>query len=98
MNSLPEGHNPGIAASAAAGLVRLYQKTASPVLPAILGPSCGCRFHPSCSQYAAEAFLAHGTLRGGWMAARRILKCSPLNPGGFDPVPPAARNLLNSRG
>lgn len=82
---------PGIAASAAIGLIRLYQNTASPALPAILGPACGCRFHPSCSHYAAEAVRNHGVLRGSYLAARRIIKCTPLHPGGIDPVPPAQR-------
>jgi putative membrane protein insertion efficiency factor len=78
---------PGPAAVAAAGLVRIYQWTASPVLPLILGPACGCRFHPTCSEYAAEALLAHGAFRGTWLAARRLVKCTPLHPGGHDPVP-----------
>jgi putative membrane protein insertion efficiency factor len=88
----PMAHGPGIAASAAVGLIHIYQRTASPLLPAILGPACGCRFHPTCSQYAAEAVATHGTLRGSWMAARRLIKCTPLHPGGYDPVPPAPRN------
>jgi putative membrane protein insertion efficiency factor len=76
-------------AMAAVRLIRLYQRTASPVLPAIFGPACGCRFHPSCSHYAAEAVATHGALRGSWLAARRLVKCTPLHPGGHDPVPPA---------
>ena len=82
---------PGIAASAAIGLIRIYQATASPVLPAIFGPSYGCRFYPSCSHYAAEAVAVHGALRGTYLAARRIVKCTPFHPGGNDPVPPASR-------
>lgn len=77
-------------AAAAVAAIRLYQKTASPLLPVLLGPGCGCRFHPSCSQYAAEAVSAHGVIRGGWLAVRRIAKCTPLHPGGNDPVPSAA--------
>ena len=61
------------------------------MLPVIFGPSCGCRFYPTCSHYAAEAVMAHGTIRGAWLAARRIIKCTPLHPGGNDPVPPALR-------
>lgn len=80
-------HSPGAAASAALAVIRLYQGTVSPVLPALLGPSCGCRFYPSCSHYAGEAVAIHGALRGGWLAARRIIKCTPLHPGGHDPVP-----------
>jgi putative membrane protein insertion efficiency factor len=86
---LPRGA--GIAASAALGLIRVYQATASPVLPAIFGPAYGCRFHPSCSHYAAEAVATHGTLRGTYLAARRIIRCTPFHPGGNDPVPPAPR-------
>lgn len=78
---------PGLAAAAAAGLIRVYQRTASPLLPVLLGPACGCRFYPTCSAFAAEAVEAHGALKGGWLAARRLMKCTPLHPGGYDPVP-----------
>lgn len=61
--------------------IRLYQWVISPMLP-----QC-CRFYPSCSHYAVEAIRAHGALRGLWLAARRILKCHPWHPGGYDPVP-----------
>ena len=63
------------------GLVRLYQLTISP----LLGPRC--RFYPSCSRYAYEAFRMHGSLRGSWLTARRLLRCHPWNPGGIDEVP-----------
>ncbi|MGD9598838.1 MAG: membrane protein insertion efficiency factor YidD [Steroidobacteraceae bacterium] len=63
------------------GLIRLYQWTMSP----LLGPRC--RFYPSCSHYAFEAVGRFGVLRGGWLAARRIGRCHPWHPGGFDPVP-----------
>jgi len=46
-----------------------------------------CRFHPSCSQYALDALDAHGARRGAWLAARRVGRCHPWNPGGIDPVP-----------
>jgi uncharacterized protein len=84
---------PGLPALAAVGLIRIYQRTASPLLPVFFGPACGCRFHPTCSQYAAEALSAHGALKGTWLAARRIIKCTPLHPGGHDPVPAAPRRL-----
>jgi putative membrane protein insertion efficiency factor len=64
-----------------AGLVRGYQILLSPLLP----PSC--RFTPSCSQYAREAIMRHGAVRGTWLAARRLVRCHPFHPGGFDPVP-----------
>jgi uncharacterized protein len=65
----------------AMGLIRFYQLTFSKVLP----PSC--RFTPSCSHYGYEAIEKYGFLKGGWMAAKRVARCNPLNPGGYDPVP-----------
>ena len=62
-------------------LIRGYKYLLSPLL------GQNCRFHPSCANYAEEAIRSHGAMRGGWYAIRRILKCSPLHPGGFDPVP-----------
>ena len=61
--------------------IRGYQVALSPLLPP------ACRFMPSCSQYALEAVNRHGALRGGWLAARRLARCHPFHPGGFDPVP-----------
>jgi putative membrane protein insertion efficiency factor len=61
--------------------IRGYQKFISPALP----PSC--RFSPSCSQYALEAVSRYGALKGTWLAVRRLVRCHPFNPGGYDPVP-----------
>lgn len=66
-------------------LLRAYQLLISPVL------GNHCRFYPSCSQYAIEAVDRHGVARGGWLAIRRLGRCHPWHPGGFDPVPGAAR-------
>ncbi|MBC7369108.1 MAG: membrane protein insertion efficiency factor YidD [Undibacterium sp.] len=73
-------------------LVRLYQRTLSPLLPVFLGPTCGCRFTPTCSHYAIGALRTHGTIVGVGLTTVRLLKCTPLHPGGEDPVPaPRAR-------
>jgi putative membrane protein insertion efficiency factor len=62
-------------------LVQLYRWFLSPLL------GQNCRFYPSCSCYAQEALSRHGALQGSWLAARRICRCHPWNPGGYDPVP-----------
>ena len=62
-------------------LIQAYRYALSP----LVGPSC--RFHPSCSQYALEAVLRHGSLRGVWLAFKRVLRCNPWHCGGHDPVP-----------
>jgi len=62
-------------------LVRVYQVGLSPLLPS------SCRYYPTCSAYAIEALRRHGALQGGWFAVRRIARCHPFRPGGFDPVP-----------
>jgi putative membrane protein insertion efficiency factor len=71
-----------IAAATLAGAVRVYQLTLRPIIGA------HCRHEPSCSHYAIEALHRHGALRGTGLAAKRILRCNPWTPGGFDPVPP----------
>jgi len=63
------------------GLIRLYQLTISRALP----PSC--RYYPSCSHYGFEAIRRHGAIKGGWLAVKRIARCHPFHPGGYDPVP-----------
>ncbi len=73
------------------GMLWLYRRALSPVLPVVFGPACGCRFHPTCSVYAAQAVREYGALMGSWLALRRLLKCHPLHPGGFDPVPLSPR-------
>jgi putative membrane protein insertion efficiency factor len=69
----------------AGGLLLFYRSAISPMLHA-LAPG-GCRFQPTCSEYAAIAVAEWGWLRGGWMALLRLLRCHPLSKGGFDPVP-----------
>jgi uncharacterized protein len=61
-------------------LIRVYRRFVSPVLPA------SCRYTPSCSLYTLQAIERHGLLRGGFMGARRLLRCHPFSAGGYDPV------------
>ncbi len=65
----------------AVGCLRLYQKLVSPNLGA------NCRYQPTCSHYMAEAIQRFGLLKGGWLGMKRIGRCHPLRPGGYDPVP-----------
>ena len=75
--------------------LRFYKAVISPFLPPM------CRFHPSCSVYAMGALAVHGPFKGIALAARRVTRCHPLNPGGYDPVPPrdgkTAEEFLDSR-
>ena len=66
----------------AAAPIRLYQRVLSPALPQ------RCKYHPSCSAYALEAVRVHGSVRGSWLAARRVVRCHPWAAGGVDHVPP----------
>ena len=70
------------------GLIWLYQKLISP----LLGPSC--RFQPTCSSYAKTCLSTHGPLRGSWLAVKRIARCHPFTPGGYDPPPPAGSDRI----
>ncbi len=72
--------------SALIALIRLYQLTLSRVLRAAFGPVC--RFEPSCSRYAVACLQSHGVLRGSLLSAKRLCKCHPFHPGGYDPPPP----------
>jgi putative membrane protein insertion efficiency factor len=75
-------HNsPSIPARIGIALIRCYQLYLSPLKPRT------CRFYPSCSEYAVRAFARGGLLRGSWLALRRLLRCHPFNPGGYDPGP-----------
>ncbi len=62
-------------------LITFYRKYVSPAFP----PTC--RFSPTCSAYALEAVSKHGAIKGAFLSIKRILKCHPFHPGGFDPVP-----------
>lgn len=64
--------------------VHVYRKVISPLKPP------ACRFYPSCSAYTLEALEKHGPAKGSWLALKRVARCHPFHPGGFDPVPPAA--------
>lgn len=70
-----------LAEALAVGMIRAYQVLLSP----LKGPTC--RFQPTCSEYALQAIRRHGVLRGLWLAGKRVLRCHPLHPGGYDPVP-----------
>lgn len=68
-------------ARAATAVLRLYKAAVSPLLPR------ACRYEPTCSVYAREAIERHGLRRGAWLAVKRLARCHPFRPGGFDPVP-----------
>ncbi|MEC2054834.1 membrane protein insertion efficiency factor YidD [Peribacillus psychrosaccharolyticus] len=63
------------------GIIRFYQIVISPLTP----PTC--RFYPTCSHYGLEAINRFGPIKGSWLTIKRIVKCQPFHPGGFDPVP-----------
>jgi len=62
------------------GLIRIYQKFSALTPPR-------CRFYPTCSTYSIEAIQKYGAIKGGWLTTRRICRCHPFHPGGYDPVP-----------
>ena len=64
-----------------AGFLRIYRKLISPLYGDV------CRYYPSCSAYALDAVRVHGAVKGSWLAGRRLLRCHPWSPGGYDPVP-----------
>jgi uncharacterized protein len=72
-----------LGARIACGVVQGYQMLLRPLLPA------ACRFEPSCSEYARSALSEHGVIWGGWLTLRRLARCHPFNPGGYDPPPGA---------
>lgn len=71
----------GLGARALISLIKFYQVAISPLKPA------SCRFYPTCSEYAVQAVAKYGALKGAWLALRRVGRCHPFNPGGYDPVP-----------
>jgi putative membrane protein insertion efficiency factor len=76
----------------ALALIRVYQRFISPLFP----PTC--RFEPSCSHYGYEAISRYGILQGGWLTVKRISRCHPFNPGGYDPVPDLYRERQVANG
>jgi putative membrane protein insertion efficiency factor len=74
------------------GLLRAYRFLISPLYGQV------CRYHPSCSAYALEAVTVHGSLRGSWYAVRRLARCHPWSPGGYDPVPPPTSHSRTTQG
>jgi uncharacterized protein len=63
------------------GMIRVYQRFISPLL------GSNCRYYPTCSHYTLEAVEKYGVMRGSWLGAKRIARCHPWHPGGYDPVP-----------
>ncbi len=76
---------PALMASVLLALLAVYQRLLSPLFGAL---GARCRFHPTCSQYAIESIQLHGPWRGAWHALKRLGRCHPLHPGGFDPPVP----------
>jgi uncharacterized protein len=72
---------PSLLARLLLGLIRVYQYLLSPLI------GTQCRFAPTCSHYAADALRKHGAIKGSYLTVRRLLRCHPWHPGGYDPVP-----------
>ena len=72
------------------GALRAYKLTVSP----LIGP--GCRFAPTCSEYAAQSLIEHGPWRGSWLAARRVCRCHPWGGSGYDPVPSRTKRRVKT--
>jgi putative membrane protein insertion efficiency factor len=72
-------------------LIRFYQRFVSPLFPPV------CRFQPTCSHYGMECLRLHGAAKGSYLTARRILRCHPFNPGGYDPPPLPAGDPASGR-
>jgi len=71
-------------------VIRMYQKTLSldhGILGKIVSPQGYCKFHPTCSDYGAQAIIKHGVIKGGWLTTKRVFRCNPFSHGGYDPVP-----------
>jgi hypothetical protein len=69
--------------------LNFYRVAASPLLHLLVGAGFGCRFEPTCSQYASEALALHGNIKGTLFAFKRICRCNPFGRAGYDPVPRA---------
>jgi len=81
---------PSLPARWAMATVRAYQHYLSPLKPPV------CRFTPTCSEYTRQAILAFGALRGSWLGLKRLARCHPWSPGGYDPVPGAGADTAAS--
>jgi putative membrane protein insertion efficiency factor len=76
--------------------IRIYRLTISPAQAFLFGPTGGCRFTPTCSQYAMDAIREHSALAGGWLAVKRICRCHPWCRCGHDPAPQTKLRIRNS--
>jgi putative membrane protein insertion efficiency factor len=82
----------------AVGVLWIYQRAISPLLHTLVGPFGGCRFHPTCSVYAAEAVRRHGVLKGSLLAGHRLCRCHPWGGCGEDAVPPLVTQVPAQKG